>query len=806
MQIRVVDLVLEAKSGGAEAVYTYGLEIDAKEGDALLAPLGTRTVMGYAMRVYQVDSEELGFPLASLRFIESRIEGLSLPSQLVSMVRYTADQTLSPLPVALAPAMPTGIRDRIVTTWSLVGDASDGQADPLRELTKPQSEVFEAIRDAGGHISESKSTKYAPAFERALKALRAKGLVRQSLSIQPTIDRRKATGLYRLTSDSAKVEAFLKVQAKKKPAQALTLMRLQAVDHVALSVNEIRALGSVSDAIIKSLVGAGLLEEIREEEVSRAPSHQATDEQTRALEPILSAVLKNQARRFLLYGVTGSGKTEVFLRAAAEALRHGRQVLYLVPEIALAAQAIAQLRDRFGDRVALLHSELTAIERLENWLRIREGRAPIVLGARSALFAPLSNVGLIVMDEEHESAYKQESSPRYHAKRLALFLGEQHGCPVVLGSATPSIESYAEASAGKLELLTMTKRAAKAATLPVVEIDDLGAGYRQGSPAIIAPMLQNEIEAVLSRGEQVILFLNRRAYSPFLICRDCGHTFKCPRCSVALSFSRKTGRLRCHHCDHHETPPDECPKCGGIRLNPFGIGTEKVEEDVKAKFERANVARLDRDVAAKKGALEQILTSFRSGETDILVGTQMVAKGLDFPNVTLVGVIAADTSLGIPDFRASERTFQLLSQVAGRAGRGSRPGRVVIQTFNPMHPAVMCAQDHNFLEFYQASLPEREQAGYPPFRRMVNVVLSGEDYPTVSEASYKAALLLEGLAGIEVLGPVDAPLARLQNRWRRHLILKMNPDFNILELGRKMADFKPKSVMVVVDVDAYSMS
>lgn len=803
MKLRVVDLVLEAKSGGADAVYTYGLEIDAKEGDALLAPLGNRTVMGYAMRVYEIAPEDLGFPVASLRYIEQRIEGLSLPPALVSMVRYTADQTLCPVPVALAPAMPSGIRDRIVATWSVVPNPETSE---VAELSQPQKEVLQAIVDAGGHIAETKSTKHAPTFERALKSLRAKGMLRQSLAVQPTVDRRKVTGLYRLSADSDKVEEFLKTQAKKKPAQALTLMRLQAVDRAALSVNEIRALGSVSDAIIKSLVNAGLLEEVDAETAMRSNPHALTDEQQAAVDPIAAAVHKNRASRFLLYGVTGSGKTEVFLRCAAEALKHGRQVLYLVPEIALAAQAIAQLRERFGDRVALLHSELTPNERLENWLRIREGRSPVVLGARSALFAPLSNLGLIIMDEEHEGAYKQENSPRYHTKRLALFLGEQHACPVVLGSATPSIESFFEASAGGLELLTLTRRAAAAANLPTVEVDDLGAGYRQGAPAIIAPMLQQELTQTLERGEQAILFLNRRAYSPFLICRDCGHTFNCPRCSVALSFSRKTRRLRCHHCDHNESPPEQCPKCGGIRLNPFGIGTEKVEEAVKQMFERANVARLDRDVAAKKGALEQVLASFRSGETDILVGTQMVAKGLDFPNVTLVGVIAADTSLGIPDFRAAERTFQLLSQVAGRAGRGSRPGRVVIQTFNPLHPSVVCAQEHDFLGFYASVMPEREQAGYPPFRRLVNIVLSGEDYPTVNEASYQAAILVEGMPGVEVLGPVDAPLARLQNRWRRHMILKLKPDFTIGDLGRKFLPFRPKNVMVVVDVDAYGMS
>lgn len=799
MPIRVVDLALEARTGGADAIYTYALEIDAKPGDALLAPLGNRTVLGYALRVYETEPETLGFGLESLRSVSERVDGLSLPEAVVSLVRFTAEQTLSPLPVALAPAVPAGIRDRLVTTFSLIEGAE-------AELSKPQQEVLDAIKESGGHIAATKAAKLAPAFERALKALRAKGVVRQSLAVLPSGERRKSTGLYRLTGDEQRVEAFLRDQGRKKPAQALTLMRLQSIDRRALSIDEIRALGSVSDAIIRTLLNAGLIEEVQPEQASGKEPPAPTKEQETAIATISASIRTKRADPFLLYGITGSGKTEVFLRCAAEALKQGRQVLYLVPEIALAAQVIAQLRERFGDRVALVHSELNAGERLDGWLRIREGRAPVVLGARSALFAPLDNIGLIIMDEEHEGAYKQESSPRYHAKRLAMFMSQRHGCPVVLGSATPSIESYREALDGQLKLLMLTRRAFAAASLPEVHVDDLGAGYRSGHPAIVAPMLQGEIEGALSRGEQAILFLNRRAYSPFLICRDCGLTFKCPRCSVALSYSRRSRKLRCHHCDHQETPPDECPKCGGIRLNPFGIGTEKVEEGVKAMFSNASVARLDRDVAAKKGALEQILAAFRSGETDILVGTQMVAKGLDFPNVTVVGVIAADTSLGIPDFRASERTFQLLSQVAGRAGRGSRPGRVVIQTFNPLHPAVVCAQEHDFLAFYQSALPEREQAGYPPFRRIVNIVFSGEDYPTVSHASFEAAILVEARQGIEVLGPVDAPLARLQNQWRRHIVLKLKPDYNIAELGRLFANFKPKGVRVVIDVDAYGMS
>jgi len=479
-------------------------------------------------------------------------------------------------------------------------------------------------------------------------------------------------------------------------------------------------------------------------------------------------------------------------------------VLYLVPEIALAAQAIGQLRERFGRSVALLHSDLSPSERLQNWMAIRSGEASVVLGARSALFAPLNNLGLIVVDEEHEASYKQESAPRYHAKQLALFLGREHKCPVVLGSATPSIESFFEAENEKLVLLSLPERAASA-QLPQVFIDDLTVGFRTGRPAILSPDLHERLQARLDRKEQTILFLNRRAYAPFIICRDCGNQMSCPRCAVSLSFHRRDQRLRCHHCGYQIKPPDACPKCSGTRLNPFGVGTEKVEESVAQLFPNAVVARLDRDIARRKGALEETLAAFRSREIDILVGTQIVAKGLDFPNVTLVGVIAADISLNLPDFRSSERTFQLLSQVAGRAGRGTAPGEVVIQTFNPLHVAVLTAQTHDYLSFYEALREERSEAFYPPYRRLVNVVFSGENRKAVLEAADLAKTLLADVKEAEILGPVDCAMERLQNRWRRHLLIKLPPAASVHPVGEALAELHIKGVQVVVDVDPYNL-
>ncbi|RYG45159.1 primosomal protein N', partial [bacterium] len=455
-----------------------------------------------------------------------------------------------------------------------------------------------------------------------------------------------------------------------------------------------------------------------------------------------------------------------------------------------------------------LHSNLSASERLAEWARVRSGEAAIVLGARSAVFAPLTNLGLVVIDEEHEGAYKQETSPRYHALHVAIQLAKLHGCPWVQGSATPSLEAWSAAEEGEegregLTLLSLPRRTADA-KLPEVFIEDLTAGYRLGSPGLFSANLHDAIEETLDRKEQIILFLNRRAYAPFVICRDCGHRTMCPNCSVALSYHRRADRLRCHQCGHHEAPSPECPNCNGLRLAPFGVGAEKVEDIVRETFPTSRVARLDRDVASRKGALEEVLSAFRTGAIDILVGTQMVAKGLDFPNVTLVGVIAADISLNLPDFRASERTFQLLSQVAGRAGRGQRPGRVFIQTFNPKHASIVCAAAHDPAGFLDKLRKERKDAGYPPFRRLINVVLSGENRPAVVAAATEAAARLKPVAAA-LLGPADCVLERVQNRWRRHIILKLPPDANPAPIGKALLGFAPKGVQVVVDVDPYSM-
>lgn len=793
--ILVADVGIDARSAGSEAVYTYRVTLDTHIGAAHFVPLGVRRVIGYVLALRQVPPESLGFPESQLKALGPMVEGIDLPEQVVALIHEVVLQTLAPLATAVTLVAPPGIRDRVAMKWSAVGE--------LDGLTATQQETMRVLAESG--IVDTKSRPLTLGAKRTLHALERKGLAQRTAVVTPFEERAKKDGLYHLTTDEAKIEQFLIGPGAKKPAQSLTLMRMQGSEAASFTVQEIKILGGVSEVSVKSLIEQGLLIPLTEEPSvhSRPPTPNA--HQSRAIEAVCGPIKDKKATQFLLYGVTGSGKTEVYLRCAEEALRWGRQVLYLVPEIALTAQVIAPLRARFGKDVVVMHSNMPPSERLENWMAVRSGKASIVLGARSALFAPFTNLGLIVMDEEHEASYKQENVPRYHTKRLATFLSERFSAPLLMGSATPSIETFSEALQGGVTRLDLPDRTASA-RLPVVHIEDLTEMYREHRASLFSGRLRSLLLKTLNDGHQAILFLNRRAYSPFVVCRDCGHKFLCPDCSVSLALHQRDKRLRCHHCGYQEKAPDQCPECMGSHVNGFGVGVEKVEEAVRTELPTARVARLDRDTAKKKGALEEVFAKFRAGEIDVLVGTQMVAKGLDFPNVTLVGVIAADVSLNVPDFRASERTFQLLSQVAGRAGRGKTPGEVVIQTFNPTHSSVVCAQTHDYEALYSAVIAEREEAGYPPFKRLVNIYIIGD---VATEVTGVAAQVKEraskALPTATILGPTACPIERRSKMWRRHVLLKLEPGGDPSPLRTAFAGLDTKRTRVSIDVDPYNM-
>jgi primosomal protein N' (replication factor Y) len=527
-------------------------------------------------------------------------------------------------------------------------------------------------------------------------------------------------------------------------------------------------------------------------------------EQSAAVEQITAALDSANRESFLLFGVTGSGKTEVYLRGVAAALALGRRALVLVPEIALTAQILGQLRERFGPSVAVMHSGLPAGERLRNWRAAADGSAPVVVGARSAIFAPLQNIGLIVIDEEHDSSYKQDNAPRYDVRALAEWRALHSDASLVVGSATPSVETYHRATLGEFRLLKLSKRAATT-SLPEVFIEDLRESYKLGKPSILSQRLRSELESTIGRGEQAMLFINRRAFARSLVCRDCGYGPKCPRCSVSFTFHMRPPHLRCHHCDSKEPVPESCPKCGSLRLRPLGLGTQKVEQFLRSEMPSVGVGRLDRDVASRRGAVEETFGRVRSGQIQALVGTQMIAKGLDFENVTLVGVISADMGLSIPDYRSTERTFQLLTQVAGRAGR-RKPGRVVVQTFSPDYPAIRYASTQDYEAFYAYEIEERRGARYPPFVRLVNVVVAGPDRDAVRDLAEAARSTVESeVEEATVYGPAECALARLREKWRAHVLVKLPPDFEMKRFPRAK-DFQVlRPFMVTVDVDPASL-
>ncbi|MDD4239315.1 MAG: primosomal protein N' [Desulfotomaculaceae bacterium] len=611
----------------------------------------------------------------------------------------------------------------------------------------------------------------------------------------------------------------------RAPRQAAVLRAAMASP--GLSVKELAATAETTSKTVKLLVDKGYLAAVKKTASQDTSGYdgpqfaagygalQLNADQTTALEQIEAALKNGKFNTFLLHGVTGSGKTEVYLRAIAAALQEGRQAVALVPEIALTPQMIELFQARFGSLVAVLHSGLAGTARYQAWRRVKSGEAPVVLGTRSAVFAPMPRPGLFIIDEEHESTYKQDDHLRYHAREVALKRAQQSGSVVILGSATPSLESYLRAGKGGLyHLLELPARIGNH-PLPPVQVVDMREEIRRGNRGIFSLSLIEAISRRLERHEQVILFLNRRGYANFVVCRECGLVLKCPSCDISLTY-HLDGRLRCHYCNYSITLPTLCPKCSSKNIRHFGVGTQKVEEEARRLFPQAKILRMDSDTTSRRGSHERIINSFRDGHTDILIGTQMIAKGLDLPKVTLVGVINADTTLHMPDFRAAERTFQLLTQVAGRAGRGSLAGEVQVQTYTPEHYSIIAAAAHDYESFYRSEAPVRRALGYPPFNHLARLLLTYADEEILTKGALLAKELLEKIVTscnhpIEVLGPAPAPLSRIKGQFRWQLVLK-GPHRNTLKdvlkesliiLDKERPAFKPS---VHVDINPQGMS
>lgn len=586
------------------------------------------------------------------------------------------------------------------------------------------------------------------------------------------------------------------------------------------TVDRVREL-AVPRSTLQTLVKRGLVE-LQEEAAEfavtsmkkRGPSHLDfifNPEQKAALASIQNSVNEKQFSVSLLHGVTGSGKTAVYLAAMQAVLESGRSALLMVPEIGLTPAAAANLHQVFGDEVAILHSALSADERAEQWHRIRRGEARIVVGTRSAVFAPVKDLALIVVDEEHDSSYKQEETPRYHGRDVAVMRGKLSNAAVVLASATPSVESYHNAETKKYKLLELTERVERR-PLPEVEVVDMKFDFQQsGEDRLFSRQLIEEVTERLSRGEQAMILLNRRGYSSVVLCRSCGETLQCKNCTIALTFHKSGYRMECHYCGYRQAVPKVCPACGSEYIFFLGAGSEKVEERLHAAFPQARIGRLDRDTVRTRHDFERVLNQFHAGEINLLVGTQMIAKGHDVHGVTMVGVVGADYALGFPDFRAAERTFQLLTQVAGRAGRGETPGKVVLQTFHPDHYAVLFAQRHDYLGFYEKEVRFRRWMHYPPFSALANILVRSDKLDQALTWTGQIGRWFESTRneGLRVLGPSVAPIMRLKRDYRYHFIVKADSRQKLNVALRRMLAFADEQKIprthVIVDVDALSL-
>ncbi len=583
-----------------------------------------------------------------------------------------------------------------------------------------------------------------------------------------------------------------------------------------MSLQALLTTADVSASTITSLEKKALVE-IYDDAVRRDPlaetfgiadaEHTLTAAQSAVLTQIEQQMNSGAYSAFLLHGVTGSGKTEIYMRAMSKALSLGRSAMMLVPEIALTPVFSRRLRARFGDQVAIFHSSLQKGERFDEWTRVRNGDARVVIGTRSAVFAPVKNLGLIVVDEEHESSYRQQESPYYNARDVAIVRAQKESATVVLGSATPSLESFHNARKGKYHFVSLPERIGARPMAEAKIIDMRNVFVRHGKPRVFSDELLEAIRETSERGEQSIILLNRRGYSSFILCRSCGETVQCPNCDVTLTYHRSERVIVCHYCNHREAVPRACPSCGKKYIYYVGEGTEQLEEMLRLLFPALRVARIDRDTTARRKVFEQTLIDFSAGRIDTLVGTQMLAKGHDFPNVTLVGVVSVDAGLALPDFRSAERTFQLITQVAGRAGRGDRPGRVLIQTYHPYHYALRhaCAQDYG--AFYEEELRYRQNHSYPPFVALASLLVHGPDLGKVRNDSLelrKQLDLVNQERKCRVLGPAPAPLSRLKGEHRFQLLIKSRSRKDL----REMADAAMRAVnlrSVNLEIDPVSI-
>ncbi len=789
-----------------DQAFTYALPETLRHrvqaGSRLVVPFGPRKLTGVILRCH--DEPPAVATREALRLIDATPV---LDEELLALGRWIAGYYCAPLGEVLRSMLPLAAEIRRGKVWML----TDAGRDAARQLlldSSPEDPVAQVLRMLEKRpLSAGYLAKALPLADKAVRSLERRGFI-VAEQVQTERDPLRAPA-ERLRVELADAAGEAKLNKPERELRAF--LELHPGSHNLKDLEETVRNASMA---ARSLARKGVVT-LRPEPVTVRSGpvrarHELNPAQQVAFDAIREAIGARQFRTFLLHGVTGSGKTEVYLNAIEAVLADGRSALLLVPEIALTPAVAGQFFSRFGDRVAILHSAFTDVERSEQWRRIRNGAASVVVGTRSCVFAPVRNLGLIVVDEEHDGSYKQEETPRYNGRDVAIVRAQAAGACVVLGSATPSLESRYNAARGKYQLLELPGRIEER-PMPTVELIDMRQEFLETrKQSTFSRKLLTAIGQRLENGEQTIILLNRRGFSSFVACRTCGARVECMNCSLTLTYHKRDRRLLCHYCGYAEKVPSVCPKCASEHVYFLGLGSERVEEELHLAFPTARIARLDRDTVTGKRQYETVLHDFREGHYDMLVGTQMIAKGHDIPNVTLVGVVSADVGLGMPDFRAGERTFQLLTQVAGRAGRGSVPGIVLTQTVNPDHYAVRMAAMQNYQAFYEKELTFRRSMLYPPFSAMANILVRSERQEMAMRMSADLGMLLTPPPEkLKILGPAEAPVLRLKNDYRYQFLIKAASRKTLSELLQRIRSFalerKWNATALVIDVDPLSL-
>ncbi len=789
MEFLIAHVVVDIPSKNVDKTFDYKIPQDIEEivkvGVRVEVPFGSRKIQGFVIDISEHLSSDID--ASKLKSI-IRVKDFKpeLTSELIKLSEWMANFHLVKRISALEIMLPSAVKAKYQKVYQ-VNDPEPLPAELLNTFNKE------------GILTFDQAQKLQIVSE--LEHFVDKEILSKDTIVGQQLTRKYATCVRIIPTD--RLDEILEAISKKEK-QLDVLNYLIEHRHEDVLLKTLKEEG-FSNSSIQTLVKNQVLEKY-EAVVNRDPyenrifekenNKELTEAQQSAFENIDKSVSNEESKTFLLHGVTGSGKTEVYLQTIENVLNRGEQAIMLVPEIALTPQMVNRFKARFGDEVAVLHSGLSKGEKYDEWQKIRDGKASVSVGARSSVFAPFENLGLIIIDEEHESTYKQEDYPRYHAREIAIWRSEYHNCPVVLGSATPSLETFARAEKGVYHYLGLPDRV-NLQKMPEIALVDMREELQAGNRSMFSEPLTRAIQDRINKNEQIVLFLNRRGHSSFVLCRDCGHVPQCPNCDISLTYHKTTDDLKCHYCGYSEPMPPTCPSCGSEHIRQMGVGTQKVEELIYETFDDAKVIRMDVDTTSKKGAHERLLNAFGNQEANILLGTQMIAKGLDFENITLVGVLNADTMLNLPDFRSSEKTFQLLTQVAGRAGRHEKTGEVMIQTYNPEHYAILDVTKNDYLSFYEKEMKFRQVGRYPPYYFLVNLTISHFDKRKVLKASkHIHDILVQHVTPQSfVLGPSPSPLSRINNQHRFQILIKFKSEPGLLTALQYLDDYYHEQYM-----------